>query len=182
MKYRFLFGPILILSGVFLFAACSDTGSEAEEGKASLTEGGMKCGAGKCGTSMVDGNTILAKKKKNILSQMREDDPRKGCVLRAGSSKTLYDCIRDPKTGYLTTKCGIGKCNKAPEDITMKCGAGKCGSGMSKPKIPPKPKAITKKNVMKCGEGKCGSSMSKPAKKAKPNAEMKCAAGKCGGK
>ena len=72
----------------------------------SLTESGMKCGAGKCGSSMVDGNSVVAKKKKNILSQMREDDPRKECVLGANSSKKLYNCIRNPKTGRVTKKCG----------------------------------------------------------------------------
>lgn len=146
---------IPILSTALLLTACSKTGKEE---KASLTEGGMKCGAGKCGASMVDGNTVLAKKKKNILKQMRENDSRKDCVLKATSSKALYDCVRDPKTNRLTTKCGKDQSNKSSEEITMKCGAGKCGSGMSQPKVPPKPKTVIDEPAMKCAAGKCGSS------------------------
>ena len=35
----------------------------AGEKKESITEGGMKCGPGKCGASMVDGSAVLVKKK-----------------------------------------------------------------------------------------------------------------------
>jgi uncharacterized low-complexity protein len=111
-----------------LTVGCSD---QSEQKKASLTEGGMKCGAGKCGANMVDGNSLLAKKQRNILSQMREDDLRKECVLGAKSTKVLYDCVRDPKTGKLTTKCGTAKCGDGTASKpAMKCGAGKCGAGM----------------------------------------------------
>ncbi len=152
-----LFAKSIIFIGALVFTVgCNSDGKD--EDKSSLTEGGMKCGAGKCGASMVDGNTIVAKKKKNILSQMRKDDPRKDCVLKAGSNKALYDCIRDPKTKHLTTKCGMGKCSNSTdkEEITMKCGAGKCGTGMSQPKVPPKPEPAKAKPAMKCSAGKCG--------------------------
>ena len=116
--------------------------------------GGMKCGAGKCGANMFDGNAALVKKKKNVTLQMRDDDPRRDCVAKAKSTKAVYECVRDPKTGKLTKKCGVGKCGSAMQKDAatsgMKCGAGKCGSDMPKPE--PKP-------AMKCGAGKCGSSM-----------------------
>ncbi|MEA3419592.1 MAG: hypothetical protein U9Q90_09360 [Campylobacterota bacterium] len=137
---------VTLLTAAFIMVGCSDK----EDDKVSLTESGMKCGAGKCGTSMVDGNSVVAKKKKNILSQMRRDDPRKDCVIKANSNKALYDCVRDPKSKRLTTKCG-----NANDDITMKCGAGKCSSGMSKPKVPPKPESVKPEPVMKCAAGKC---------------------------
>ncbi len=139
----------IAVAGLFVIflAACSD-GNNADT-KKSLTESGMKCGAGKCGANMADGNTLLAKKQRNILAQMRKDDPRKECVLKAASTKALYDCVRDPKTGKLTTKCGAGKCGAAMQATpAMKCGAGKCGAAMQ----PPKPV----KTPMKCGSGKCG--------------------------
>ena len=149
--YRFLFG--LLFAGLIVSGCSSDKTKE----KASLTESGMKCGAGKCGSSMVDGNTVLAKKKKNILSQMRKDDPRKDCVIKAKSNKALYDCVRDPETGHLTTKCGMGKSTNGNNDVTMKCGAGKCGASMSKPKIPAKPEPVKAEPAMKCAAGKCSS-------------------------
>jgi len=114
--------------------------------------GGMKCGAGKCGANMFDGNAALVKKKKNVTIQMRDDDPRRDCVAKASSTKAVYDCVRDPKTGMLSKKCGVGKCGEAMKATSpssaMKCGAGKCGADMPKPE--PKP-------AMKCGAGKCGS-------------------------
>ena len=123
--FKLLF-VILFLFIAILLAGC---GQKDGEDKASLTESGMKCGAGKCGASMVDGNTVVAKKKKNILSQMRENDPRKSCVLRANSAKALYECVRSPKTGKLTRKCGIDKCSSATDRDAMKCAVGKCSSG-----------------------------------------------------
>lgn len=111
---------------------------------------GMKCGAGKCGANMFDGNAALAKKKRNILSQMRDDDSRKTCVLEAKTTKVLYACIRDPKSNKLTTKCGSNKCGESMDQTvqeSMKCGAGKCG--VTTPEIADKP-------TMKCGAGKCG--------------------------
>ena len=130
---------VLLLSlTAMLTVGCNNKNSQTEDPKTSLTESGMKCGAGKCGASMVDGNSVVAKKKKNMLSQMRENDPRKACVLNASTTKALYDCVRNPKSKRLTTKCGTGKCSNATEDITMKCGAGKCGTGMLTPKVPSK--------------------------------------------
>jgi len=113
--------------------------------------GGMKCGAGKCGANMFDGNAALAKKQRNILSQMRENDPRKTCVLSAKSAKELYDCVRNKDSGKMSLKCGDGKCGTAQNTAAMKCGAGKCGSASV-----PMPK---KEPAMKCGAGKCGSGM-----------------------
>ena len=86
----------ITLLSLALLTSC---GSDKKE--KSLTEGGMKCGAGKCGSSMVDGSSLLAQKKKNILDQMKKDDKRKDCVLKAKTTKVLYDCIRDEKTGRL---------------------------------------------------------------------------------
>ena len=109
------------------FAGCSD-----EKSAKKSTAPGMKCGAGKCGANMFDGNAALVKKKRNILSQMRQNDPRKGCVKGANSTKALYDCVRDPKTKKMTLKCGEGKCGSAMQapKPAMKCGTGKCGSAM----------------------------------------------------
>lgn len=93
----------------------------------------MKCGAGKCGANMFDGKGALAKKKKNILSQMREDDPRKECVIKAKTTKETYNCVRSPKTKKLSLQCGADKCGSSKEQKkmpSMKCGTGKCGSSM----------------------------------------------------
>ncbi len=101
----------------------------------------MKCGAGKCGSSMVDGSAVLVKKKMNILDQLTKEDKRRDCVLKAKTTKALYNCVRDPKTGRLTVKettASTFKSNvdpvekKAPrkaDESTMKCQAGKCTSG-----------------------------------------------------
>ena len=86
---------------------------------------GMKCGAGKCGANMFDGNSALDKKKKNILSQMRDNDSRKSCVIGATSTKEAYNCVRDRETNKMTLKCGTDVIKKEP---VMKCGPGKCGS------------------------------------------------------
>ena len=117
---------ILLVLG---FSACSDTKKEPK-GSASS---GMKCGAGKCGANMFDGKGALAKKKKNILSQMRDNDPRKDCVISAKTTKEVYNCVRSPETNKMTLKCGAGKCGTQKEQEkmpAMKCGTGKCGSGM----------------------------------------------------
>ncbi|RLA82052.1 MAG: hypothetical protein DRG78_08185 [Epsilonproteobacteria bacterium] len=111
------------------FSACSDTNKEPK-GSASS---GMKCGAGKCGANMFDGKSALAKKKKNMLSQMREDDPRKDCVISAKTTKEVYNCVRSLETKKMTLKCGAGKCGSKNEQAkmpAMKCGTGKCGSVM----------------------------------------------------
>jgi hypothetical protein len=115
-----------------LFALLLLSGCTQKEDKESLTEGGMKCGPGKCGASMVDGSAVLIKKKMNILNQLKEDDNRRDCVLKASSTKILYDCVRLEETGRLSTKCSADNTKKIPkkEISTMKCEAGKCGSGM----------------------------------------------------
>jgi len=110
---------LLVLLTLFVLSGCSE---RQEENKAS----GMKCGSGKCGANMFDGNSALAKKKKNILSQMREDDPRKECVIAAKTTKTVYDCVRNPKSKKMTMKYGDSM-EKTPKEPMMKCGAGKCG-------------------------------------------------------
>jgi len=119
------------LLSILLLAGCTD-----KEKKKSLTEGGMKCGAGKCGSSMVDGSAVLVKKKLNITEQMREDDPRRECVLKAKTTKELYNCVRVTETGRLSTKCSAEntKPKVAPkkETSTAKCEAGKCSSAMQK--------------------------------------------------
>lgn len=120
MKTTYLITLLFTLS--ISFSACSDTQKEAK-GSASS---GMKCGAGKCGANMFDGKGALAKKKKNILSQMRENDPRKECVIAAKNTKQAYNCVRNPDTKRMSLKCGIGKCGDTSKK-TMKCGAGKCG-------------------------------------------------------
>ena len=115
---------------LLIFIGC---GEKKEETSAP----GMKCGAGKCGANMFDGNGALAKKKKNILSQMRENDPRKDCVIKANTTKEAYNCVREPGGNKLTMKCGVGKCGAnmskpkpVKEEPAMKCGARKCGSKM----------------------------------------------------
>lgn len=102
-------------------------GCEKKEAKKE-SAAGMKCGAGKCGANMFDGNLALDKKKKNILSQMRDDDTRKDCVINAPSTKSLYNCIREKDGKKLTTKCGSSKPKPTMKnDGAMKCAAGKCG-------------------------------------------------------
>ena len=109
---------ILIASLLFL-SACSDIQNEKKEKSATS---GMKCGAGKCGANMFDGKGDLAKKKRNVLKQMREEDPRKECVKSAKNTKEVYACVRSPKTKKLTLKCG------SAHTTAMKCGSSKCGS------------------------------------------------------
>ncbi len=121
---------ILIALSIMMLSGCDF--KKVDEGEDSLA-GGMKCGAGKCGANMFDGNSALAKKKNNILSQMREKDSRKDCVKNAATTKEAYDCVREPDGKKLSTKCGTGKCgneNDREKMPAMKCGAGKCGSGM----------------------------------------------------
>jgi len=111
----------VLVSLLFVFSGC-----EKKDDKKSVSAG-MKCGAGKCGANMFDGNSALDKKKKNILSQMREDDSRKTCVINAKTTKDLYDCVREKDGKKLTTKCG--DTNPQPtmqSDSGMKCAPGKC--------------------------------------------------------
>ena len=116
---------LLVFTLLVLFSACSDE-KQTPKGSASS---GMKCGAGKCGANMFDGKGALAKKKKNILRQMREDDPRKECVISAKTTKEAYNCVRSPETKRMTLKCGsnVKKSETTPKPA-MKCGAGKCGA------------------------------------------------------
>jgi hypothetical protein len=116
-----------LLTITLLLTGCSD-----KEKTKSITEGGMKCGPGKCGASMVDGSAVLVKKKMNILNQLKEDDNRRDCVLKATTTKALYNCVRVEKTGRLSTKCSSDNTKQAPkkEVSTMKCAPGKCGNGM----------------------------------------------------
>ena len=127
MKTNILLPSLITLA--LLLSGCTDK----EKGE-SITEGGMKCGAGKCGASMVDGSAVLVKKKMNIVNQLSKVDTRRDCVLKAKTTKALYNCVRDPETGRLTienrnkTFKAIEK--KAPlkeEKSEMKCEAGKCG-------------------------------------------------------
>jgi len=142
--------PLLLIGTLLLLTACS-----GEKQKESITEGGMKCGPGKCGASMVDGSAVLVKKKLNILNQLREDDNRRECVLNATATKILYNCVRVEKTGRLSTKCASDNV-KPKEKELMKCEAGKCGSSMDK-SIPKKEIVKKESNSMKCEAGKCGS-------------------------
>jgi len=141
-----------LIASLLLFTLIGCSNSEEAKGSASS---GMKCGAGKCGANMFDGKGALAKKKKNVLSQMRKDDPRKDCVIKAENTKEVYDCVRSPETKKMSLKCGAGKCGDAANQEkmpTMKCGAGKCGASMQK-------KEVKKEPSMKCGAGKCGGNM-----------------------
>ena len=112
---------------LFVFSGCNET---REKSKAP----GMKCGAGKCGANMFDGNSALVKKKKNILSQMRKDESRRECVINAVTTKATYDCVRESNGKKLTVKCGVSKCGDemttSNKNTPMKCGTGKCGGSM----------------------------------------------------
>ena len=120
------------LTITLLFTALLVSGCTDKEKKDSLTEGGMKCGPGKCGASMVDGSAVLVKKKINILNQLADDDTRRECVLKSLTTKELYSCVRVEETGRLSTKCSADKTKQIPkkEISSMKCEAGKCGSNM----------------------------------------------------
>ena len=121
-----------LLTVILFFALLLISGCTDKEKKESLTEGGMKCGPGKCGASMVDGSAVLVKKKMNILSQLAENDNRRECVLKAMTAKELYSCVRVEETGRLSTKCAADNTRQIPKKVApaMKCEAGKCGSSM----------------------------------------------------
>jgi uncharacterized low-complexity protein len=112
---------ILVLTTLFSLSGCDF--KKVEEGKAPK-QSAMKCGAGKCGASMIDDSSVLKKKKTNILAQMRSDDTRKECVKFATSTKNMYNCLRNKDTKRLTKKCAADTKSGA----SMKCGAGKCGA------------------------------------------------------
>jgi uncharacterized low-complexity protein len=114
---------------LLLLTACSD-----KKDTQSLTEGGMKCGAGKCGASMANGSALLVKKKMNILNQLKKGDSRRDCVLKAPHTKALYNCVRDRQTGRLSidissTPNQNETYNSVKNNKEMKCEAGKCSSG-----------------------------------------------------
>jgi len=81
----------------------------------SLNASEMKCGAGKCGSSM-------NKDAKGKGCACKSCDKHKSCAAKKDSSKAC-DCKMDGKE----MKCGAGKCGGKKEGKTMKCGAGKCG-------------------------------------------------------
>ncbi|HIP19578.1 MAG TPA: hypothetical protein EYG70_00470 [Sulfurimonas sp.] len=141
MKLYSLF--ILLLGIALSLSACTDRDKDAKKSNTP----GMKCGAGKCGANMFDGKGALAKKKKNILSQMRENDPRKECVIKAKTTKEAYECVKHKETNKMSTKCG-----------TAKCGVGKCGDALTHDKMM-KEKPVKDAPAMKCGAGKCGGDM-----------------------
>lgn len=118
---------LIALMSLAFFGGCDF--KDADKAEDSL-EGGMKCGAGKCGANMFDGNSALAKKKNNILTQMRSEDSRKECVKNALTTKEAYDCVREKNSKKLTTKCGDGNSENSTPEPVMKCGEGKCGSSM----------------------------------------------------
>jgi len=142
MKSKILFASLLTLT--LAFTSCSNKDKDE-----SITEGGMKCGPGKCGASMVDGSAVLVKKKMNILDQLKEDDTRRDCVLKANTTKALYACVRVEKTGRLSTKCASDNVKQKSKE------AKKCKSGKYDVKNIPKKTSSS----MKCEAGKCGSSM-----------------------
>lgn len=118
---------ITLLFTLSLLAGCTD-----KDKTDAFAEDGMKCGPGKCGASMVDGSTLLVKKKMNILNQLEKEDNRRECVLKALTTKEIYDCVRVKETGRLSTKCASDNTVKVPkkEILPMKCETGKCGSSM----------------------------------------------------
>ncbi len=77
-------------------SACGNTNRGSSE-----TDGGMQCGAGKCGASMAGGSKRLVAKKEAILKTLDRNDSRRECVLKASNVASMYDCVRDPKTGRL---------------------------------------------------------------------------------
>jgi len=131
----------IIMFSLLILGGCS------EKKEDSISAIGMKCGAGKCGANMFDGNSALAKKKMNILSQMRENDSRKECVIAAKTTKAVYNCVREANGKKLTIKCGASKYSSSAS--SMKCGAGRCGANM-------KGTNVKQTSSMKCSSGKCG--------------------------
>ena len=94
-------------------------------GFTTLSAADMKCGAGKCGSSM--SKDMNAKGCTNC-----KECPNPDCAAKKDSNKPC-DCKRD---GEGKMKCGAGKCGKAMKEgkcgkqkseKKMKCGAGKCG-------------------------------------------------------
>lgn len=84
-------------------------------GFTTLSGADMKCGAGKCGSSM--------SKDMKLKGCNCNDCPNPDCAAKKDPSKPC-DCPVDAKGNM---KCGAGKCGKSKADEKMKCGAGKCG-------------------------------------------------------
>jgi len=88
-------------------------------GSSTLSAEGMKCGAGKCGSSMKAPKTC---NDKNCGTD-------KTCKCEKAGGKC--ECKDHAKKGKKAMKCGASKCGstdkKAPKKA-MKCGAGKCGN------------------------------------------------------
>jgi len=117
---------------IALLSGCSD-----KKKSKSLTESGMTCGAGKCGANAANGSALLVKKKMNILDQMKKDDNRRDCVLKAKTTKALYACVRVSETGRLSAKCSTKNTKskvvpKKKVSSKVKCESGKCSSDMQK--------------------------------------------------
>ncbi|RUM72062.1 MAG: hypothetical protein DSZ08_01750 [Sulfurovum sp.] len=124
----------IMIIGVLFLAILS--GCDNKEKTKSITEGGMKCGAGKCGASMANGSALLVKKKMNIIDQMDKNDSRRDCVLKAKTTKALYACVRVTETGRMSTKCSTDKTKPKvtpkKESGSVKCESGKYSSDMQK--------------------------------------------------
>ncbi len=121
---------IVIISTILLI------GCSSQDKEESVEKGGMKCGAGKCGASMVDGSALLVEKKMNIVNQLDPKDSRRECVLKASNTKILYDCVRDKKSKRLILKLVDKKMETKKDEEkmeadkgAMKCQAGKCSGG-----------------------------------------------------
>ncbi|MDA3947301.1 MAG: hypothetical protein PF439_11550 [Helicobacteraceae bacterium] len=87
-------------------------------GLTTLNAADMKCGAGKCGSTMSKDMTQKGCTK-------CKDCPNPDCAAKKDPNLPC-DCPVDAK-GKM--KCGAGKCGTATKsDKQMKCGAGKCGA------------------------------------------------------
>ena len=96
-------------------------------GFTTLSAADMKCGAGKCGSSMSkDMNAKGCTKCKDCpnLDCAAKKDPSKPCDCPLDADGKMK-CGAD-KSGK-AMKCGDGKCGKQKSEKPMKCGAGKCG-------------------------------------------------------
>lgn len=90
-------GMLVSISLIFL----AFTGCDEKKELPGVSTQTMKCGAGKCGANMFTGNSTIEKNKRNLLSQMQVNDPRKKCVISAKTTKEAHNCVRDPNTNKL---------------------------------------------------------------------------------
>ncbi len=86
-------------------------------GFSTLNAADMKCGAGKCGSTMTKDMTPKGCDKCKTC-------PNPDCAAKKDPSKPC-DCPVDAQGNM---KCGAGKCGTKMPKETMKCGAGKCGT------------------------------------------------------